>query len=96
MADQKLQEVKLRGKVEIGRIYNPMNGTGKLVNVLGVSAKKHGPIELTCLFNCSINAQQEFEILKMKAVNLESYVLDDYEVSYHDLGDYVLKVRTKL
>jgi hypothetical protein len=59
--------------------------------------KKNKPVELTCLFDKNVKADQEFELLNMKGVDLPSYTADGYEFSFHALTDsLVLKVKTKV
>lgn len=95
----KLAEVKIKVSSDsVSHIRNPMAGVAKLVSVLGINdAEKNKPQELTCLFDTSVKSNQSFEILKMRAVNLNTYDNNGYQFSFHNLGnDKVLKVATKL
>ena len=92
-------EVKLISRQDIyGRLNNPGTRAGKLTSIVGVTPiKKNKPVEIICLYDKNIKADQEFELLNMKGVDLPSYTSNGYEYSFHELTDsLILKVKTKL
>ncbi len=99
MENKSLVEVKLISRHDIyGRLNNPGSRAGKLTSIVGVTPiKKNKAVEITCLFDKNIKADQEFELLNMKGVDLPTYTSNGYEYTFHALTEVlVLKVKTKL
>lgn len=100
MAENKsnLVEVKLRMQSgDAGPIRNNLDGTAKLVAVIGISLIRDKQSELVCLFDKSIKAKQTLEILNMQPASLTTYESNGHSIAFHNLNNNkVLKVVTKL